>query len=155
MKLQLPSFISFIVTAVGMIGRVGLVNFNITFSLSLVLSSHSPDEPLCAAPTNTSTTLSHFLHTLLAGADMLEVFMGGLFGGGILCGLLLQLQIWALKIFVGLTFLGINSFKVSNILLFDICGGIQLFFRGGSSIFLVYQSIGVKKIGRQYHLRIL
>ena len=30
-----------------MIGRVGLVNFNVTFSLSLVLSSHPPDEPLC------------------------------------------------------------------------------------------------------------
>ena len=47
MKLQLLSLISFIVTAVGMIGRVGLVNFNVTFSLSLVLSSHPPDEPLC------------------------------------------------------------------------------------------------------------
>ena len=45
-KLKLPSFISFIVKAVGMIGRVGLVNFNVTFSLSLVLSSHPPDEPL-------------------------------------------------------------------------------------------------------------
>ena len=46
MKFQLPSFISFIVTAVGMIGRVGLVNFNVIFSLSLVLSFHPPDEPL-------------------------------------------------------------------------------------------------------------
>ena len=46
MKFQLPSFISFIVTAAGMIGRVGLVNFNVTFYLSLVLSSHPPDEPL-------------------------------------------------------------------------------------------------------------
>ena len=32
--------------AVSMIGRVGLVNFNITFSLSLVLCSNPPDEPL-------------------------------------------------------------------------------------------------------------
>ena len=47
MKFQLSSFVSFIVTAIGMIGRVGLVNFNVTFSLSLVLSSHPPDEPLC------------------------------------------------------------------------------------------------------------
>ena len=46
MKFQLPSFVSLIVVAVGMIGRIGLVNFNVTFSLSLVLSSHSPDEPL-------------------------------------------------------------------------------------------------------------
>ena len=46
MKFQLPSFISFIVTTVGMIGRVGLVNFIVIFYLSLVLSSHPPDEPL-------------------------------------------------------------------------------------------------------------
>ena len=46
MKFQLPSFIRFIVMVVGMIGRVGLVNFNVTFYLSLVLSSHPPDEPL-------------------------------------------------------------------------------------------------------------
>ena len=45
-KLQLSSFISFIVTAVGMIGRIGLVNFNVTFPLSLVLYSHPPNEPL-------------------------------------------------------------------------------------------------------------
>ena len=29
-----------------MIGRVGLVNFSVTFSVSLVLSSHPPEEPL-------------------------------------------------------------------------------------------------------------
>ena len=46
-KLQLPSSISFFVTAVGMIERVGLMNFNVTFNLSLVLSSQPPDEPLC------------------------------------------------------------------------------------------------------------
>ena len=45
-QFQLPSFVSFIVIAVGMIGRVGLVNFNITFSLSLVLYSHPPNELL-------------------------------------------------------------------------------------------------------------
>ena len=45
-KFQLPSFDNFIVTAVGMLGRVGLVNFNVTFCLSLVLSSQPPDEPL-------------------------------------------------------------------------------------------------------------
>ena len=50
MKFQLPSFISFIVTAIGMIERVGLVNFNVIFYLSLVLSSHPPDEPLCMQP---------------------------------------------------------------------------------------------------------
>ena len=47
MKFQLPSFIDFIVMAVGMIGRVGQVNFNVMFSLSLVLSSDPPDETLC------------------------------------------------------------------------------------------------------------
>ena len=46
-KLQLASFIRFIVTAVGTLESVGLVNFNVTFSLTLVLSSHPPDEPLC------------------------------------------------------------------------------------------------------------
>ena len=39
--------VSFIVTADGTIGRVIMMNFNVTFSLSLVLSSHPPDEPLC------------------------------------------------------------------------------------------------------------
>ena len=37
---------TFIVTAVGTIGRVMLMNFNVAFYLSLVLSSHPPDEPL-------------------------------------------------------------------------------------------------------------
>ena len=46
MKFQLPSCISVIVTAVGTIGRVMLMNFNVAFSLSLVLSSQPPDEPL-------------------------------------------------------------------------------------------------------------
>ena len=50
-KIPLPSFISFIVRAVGMIGRVWLVNFNVTFYLSLVLSSHPPDESLCCHST--------------------------------------------------------------------------------------------------------
>ena len=45
-KFELPSFFNFIVTAVGMIGRVGLGNFNVTFSLTLVLDSHPPNEPL-------------------------------------------------------------------------------------------------------------
>ena len=45
MKFQLPNFISLIVMAVSMIGRVGLVNFDVTFYLSLVLFSHPPDAP--------------------------------------------------------------------------------------------------------------
>ena len=56
-KFQLPSFLSIIVRAVGMVGRIGLVNSNVTFSLSLVLSSHPPDEPLCPVLTREHSPL--------------------------------------------------------------------------------------------------
>ena len=61
-KLQHPSFISFIVRAVGMTGRVELMNFNVTFSQSLVLSSHPPDEPLCNTVNKASNRITCMFH---------------------------------------------------------------------------------------------
>ena len=44
-KYLASSFIIFNVVAVGTIGRVMLMSFNVAFCLSLVLSSDPPDEP--------------------------------------------------------------------------------------------------------------